>query len=86
MRRQAPRWVHGDAVGGKSVVVSPSGETIALGNTLQLTAEAFDANGRGVADAVFSWESSDVAVATVGRWGSGDGGRRRSGHDYGERG
>ena len=49
----------------ESVVVSPSDETIALGNTLQLTAEAFDENGHAVAGAAFSWESSDAAVATV---------------------
>ena len=49
----------------ESVVVSPSEETIALGNTLQLTAEAFDESGHAVAEVEFSWESSDAAVATV---------------------
>ena len=49
----------------ESVVVSPSEETIALGNTLQLTAEAFDESGHAAVGAEFSWESSDVAVATV---------------------
>ena len=48
-----------------SVQVSPSAETIELGSTLQLTAEAFDENGDAVAGAEFSWESSDAAVATV---------------------
>ena len=48
-----------------SVEVSPSAETIGLGSTLQLTAEAFDGNGHAVAGAEFSWESSDAAVATV---------------------
>ena len=48
-----------------SVEVSPSAQTIALGSTLQLTAEAFDENGYAVAGAEFSWESSDAAVATV---------------------
>ncbi len=48
-----------------SVEVSPSAETIGLGSTLQLTAEAFDENGEAVAGAEFSWESSDAAVATV---------------------
>ena len=48
-----------------SVEVSPSAETIAVGATLQLTAEAFDANGQAVAGAEFSWESSDASVATV---------------------
>ena len=48
-----------------SVEVSPSVETIGLGRTLQLTAEGFDENGDAVAGVAFSWESSDVAVATV---------------------
>ena len=48
-----------------SVQVSPSAETIGLGSTLQLTAEAFDENGEAVAGVEFSWESSDAAVATV---------------------
>ena len=49
-----------------SVAVSPAEATIAaLGDTLRLGAEAFDANGRAVAGAEFSWESSDDAVATV---------------------
>ena len=48
-----------------SVEVSPSAETIGLGSTLQLTAEAFDENGEAVAGVEFSWESSDAAVAAV---------------------
>ena len=52
-----------------SVEVSPSAETIAVGATLELTAEAFDANGQAVAGAEFSWESDDD--------GRGDGGPRR---------
>ena len=48
-----------------SVEVSPSAETIGLGSTLQLTAEAFDENGEAVAGVEFSWESSDAAIATV---------------------
>ena len=48
-----------------SVEVSPSAQTIGLGSTLQLTAEAFDENGDAVAGAEFSWESSDAAIATV---------------------
>ena len=48
-----------------SVEVSPSAETIGLGSTLQLTAEAFDENGHAVAGVEFAWESSDRAVATV---------------------
>ena len=48
-----------------SVDVSPSAETIGLGSTLQLTAEGFDENGDAVESAQFSWESSDVLIATV---------------------
>ena len=49
-----------------SVEVSPSAADLtALGATLQLGAEAFDENGHAVAEAEFSWESSDVAIATV---------------------
>ena len=49
-----------------AVAVSPAEATLsALGDTLRLAAEAFDANRRQVVDAEFSWESSDDAVATV---------------------
>ncbi len=49
-----------------SVVVEPAEATLSvLGDTVRLAATAFDANGNEVADAEFSWESSDAAVATV---------------------
>ena len=48
-----------------SVAVSPAQAEIALGDTLRLTAEAWDANGHPVEGAEFSWASSDEAVATV---------------------
>ena len=49
-----------------SVAVSPAEATIAaLGDTLRLAAEAFDANGHAVEGAEFSWASSDDAVAAV---------------------
>ena len=49
-----------------SVEVSPSvAELTAWGETVQLTAEALDANGHTVAGAVLSWESTDVLVAAV---------------------
>ena len=48
-----------------SVEVSPSAQTIALGSTLQLTAEAFDESGHAVAEVEFAWETSDATVATV---------------------
>ena len=48
-----------------SVIVSPSADTVALGDTLRLVAEAFDENGHVVGGAVFTWASRDVSVATV---------------------
>ena len=48
-----------------SVVVSPSADTVALGDTLRLVAEAFDENGHAVEDAEFSWSSSNGSVVTV---------------------
>ena len=49
-----------------SVVVSPFvAELTAWGETVQLTAEALDANGHAVAGAAFSWESTDALVAEV---------------------
>ena len=49
-----------------SVEVSPLvAELTAWGETVQLTAEALDANGHEVVGAVFLWESTDVPVATV---------------------
>ena len=48
-----------------SVVVSPRADTVALGGTLRLAAEALDSNGHAVAGAEFRWSSSDPGVATV---------------------
>ncbi len=49
-----------------SVEVSPSmTELTAWGETVQLAAEALDANGHPVAVAEFSWESADALVAEV---------------------
>ncbi len=48
-----------------SVVVSPTADTVAPGDTLRLAAEAFDENGHPVEGAEFGWSSSDVSVATV---------------------
>ena len=48
-----------------SVVVSPAAATVSPGDTLRLTAEAFDENGHRVEGAEFGWSSSDVSVATV---------------------
>ena len=48
-----------------SVIVSPAADTVALGDTLRLVAEAFDENGHRVEGAEFRWSSSDISVATV---------------------
>ncbi len=48
-----------------SVVVSPSSETVAPGDTLRLVAEAFDENGHAIGGTEFAWSSSDASVATV---------------------
>ena len=48
-----------------AIAVSPTADLKAVGATVQLEAEAFDANRYTVAGATFSWESSDDAVATV---------------------
>ncbi|WP_420441702.1 Ig-like domain-containing protein [Candidatus Palauibacter sp.] len=48
-----------------SVVVSPPADTVALGDTLRLVAEAFDRNGHAVEGAEFGWSSSNGSVARV---------------------
>ena len=48
------------------VRMSPGADTlVALGDTIRLMAEAFDANGHTVADAEFTWSSADESVVTV---------------------
>ena len=48
-----------------SVTVTPATATVAVGDTLRLSAEAHDANGRVVAGAEFSWSSNNEAAATI---------------------
>jgi adhesin/invasin len=48
-----------------SLTVSPTDLVLAAGDQAQLTAEAFDANGYLVPDAVVAWTAIDPAVATV---------------------
>ena len=48
-----------------AVTVTPVADTLTVGDTLRLQAEAFDANEHAIVDAEFSWESSDVSVAIV---------------------
>lgn len=48
------------------VDVSPPADTlVAIGDTVRLAAQAFDANGNEVPDATVAWSSADEAVATV---------------------
>ncbi len=48
-----------------SVVVTPASDTVTLGDTLRLAAEAFDENGHAVAGTDFNWSSSNVSIAGV---------------------
>ena len=48
-----------------SVVVSPPADTVALGDTLRLLAEAYDENGHRVEGAELAWSSSNTSVAQV---------------------
>ena len=48
-----------------SVVLSPTTDTIAPGDTLRLAASAFDGNGHVIDATEFDWSSSDVSVARV---------------------
>jgi len=49
-----------------SVAVTPMVATlVSLGETLQLTASASDANGNAIAGKTFAWSSSDESIATV---------------------
>ena len=47
------------------VAVVPATDTLLTGDTLRLSAAATDANGHAVADAEFTWVSSDTLVAVV---------------------
>ena len=49
----------------ESVEITPSADTLFLGDTVRLAAAARDANGHAVAGVEFSWSSSDTAVAVV---------------------
>ncbi len=62
--------VSGEAVvavmqSASSVVVTPASDTVALGDTLRLAAEAFDENGHTVAGTEFNWSSSNASIAGV---------------------
>ena len=48
-----------------AVSVTPPADTLVMGDVVRLMAEAADANGHAVAEAEFSWASSDRSVAAV---------------------
>lgn len=48
-----------------SVAITPQVGQVVVGAMLQLSAEAFDANGHSIAGTTFAWSTSDAAVATV---------------------
>ena len=52
-----------------SVILTPSADSVAQGDTLRLRAQALDGNGHGVVGANFDWLSSDASVATVDGFG-----------------
>ena len=47
------------------LAVSPPADTLILGDSVRLTAEAFDANGYPVRSVAFAWSTSDASLATV---------------------
>ncbi|WP_420634363.1 Ig-like domain-containing protein [Candidatus Palauibacter sp.] len=48
-----------------AVIVTPAADTLAVGDTLRLSAVATDGNGHPVATAQFAWSSDDTTVARV---------------------
>ncbi len=48
-----------------TVVLSEPPDSLAVGDSIQLTAQAFDALGSAIADVTFEWSSSDTAIVTV---------------------
>ncbi|MXW66967.1 MAG: hypothetical protein F4Z72_08230 [Gemmatimonadales bacterium] len=49
----------------RSLTVTPSADTLLLGDSLRLSADARDANGHPVAGAPLDWSSGDPSVVTV---------------------
>ncbi len=49
----------------RTVMLSPRADTLILGDTLLLAAEALDGNGQPVVGEAFTWSSGDAAIATV---------------------
>lgn len=49
----------------RGVVVSPSVDTLSIGERVQLTATAHSSSGHPIPGAVFTWSSSNAAVSSV---------------------
>ncbi len=49
----------------KSVAVGPANPTLAVGQTVQLTATAYDSHGQAVAGLTVAWTSAAPSIATV---------------------
>ena len=49
----------------RTVILSPGADTLILGDSLRLAAEALDGNGHPVVGAAFTWSSSKAAIATA---------------------
>ena len=49
----------------RRVTLTPRADTLILGDSLRLAAEALDGNAHPVADAAFTWSSSDATIAMV---------------------
>jgi hypothetical protein len=51
--------------GAASVTIAPSIASLAVGDTVQFVARAFDSNGSELADSPITWSSSDESIATI---------------------
>ncbi|HUX33465.1 MAG TPA: Ig-like domain-containing protein [Gemmatimonadaceae bacterium] len=49
----------------KSVAVGPANAAVAVGQTVQLIATAYDANGKVVTGLTVTWSSAEPGIATV---------------------
>ena len=48
-----------------SIVLSPPPDSVAVGDSIRMTAEVLDGLGNPIADVILEWSSSDTTVATV---------------------
>ena len=48
-----------------TIVLSAPPDSVAVGDSIQMTAEAFDALGNAITDVTFEWSSSDPAILAV---------------------